>query len=284
MSGASELVKQLEIKFGLDRPIHEQFFLYLINAFQGNLGYSIELFPKTVSELVMRALPWTIALLLTTLVFSWVIGNVLGVVAGWLGTRSKLSIILSSACILLGNIPYYVFALLLVFFFTFIPILPTSFSMIRTGSLIEAVLNINILITIIVHSILPSISIILVSLSGWFFSIRALTASLKEEEFIKFAVVEGLSRRTIVYKYLLRNALLPQITWLAISIGNIAGGSLLTEIIFAYPGTGYLLYNAIKGMDYPVIQGIMLIVIVGVCIAVFVVELLNPLIDPRIRR
>jgi peptide/nickel transport system permease protein len=133
------------------------------------------------------------------------------------------------------------------------------------------------------HAVLPAMSIVLVSLGWWFLSMRSLIVSLKGEDYILWAEAKGLPRRRIFWAYAFRNALLPQATGLALSLGNIVGGALITETIFGYPGLGYLIFNSIKSLDFPVIQGGILLIIVSVATANLLIDLVYPLIDPRIR-
>jgi peptide/nickel transport system permease protein len=133
------------------------------------------------------------------------------------------------------------------------------------------------------HGALPALSIILVSLGWWFLSMRSLIISEKGQDYILWAEAKGLPRRRIFWSYAFRNALLPQTTGLALSLGHIVGGALITEAIFAYPGLGYLIYNSIRGLDFPVIQGSILLLIVSVAVINFALDLTYPLIDPRIR-
>jgi len=136
---------------------------------------------------------------------------------------------------------------------------------------------------VIEHGALPALSIVLVSLGWWFLSMRSLIISEQGQDYILWAEAKGLPRRRIFWAYAFRNALLPQTTGLALSLGHIVGGALITEVIFAYPGLGYLIYNSIKGLDFPVIQGSILLLVVSVSLANFVLDLAYPLIDPRIR-
>ncbi len=136
---------------------------------------------------------------------------------------------------------------------------------------------------VLYHAALPALSIVLVSLGWWFLSMRSLIVSITGEDYITWAEAKGLPTRRIFWAYAFRNALLPQVTGLALSLGQIIGGALITETIFAYPGLGYLIFNAIKSLDFPVIQGSILLVIVSVATANLAIDLAYPLIDPRIR-
>jgi peptide/nickel transport system permease protein len=144
-------------------------------------------------------------------------------------------------------------------------------------------LSLSFIGDVIHHGMLPALSIVLVSLGWWFLSMRSLIVSQKGEDYILWAEAKGLPRGRIFWAYAFRNALLPQVTGLALSLGNIFSGALITETIFGYPGVGYLVFNSIKSLDFPVIQGCILIVVVSVASVNFLLDLAYPLIDPRIR-
>lgn len=280
-AGAAELVAEYERIFGLDQSLWVQYVRFMRELLRGNLGYSIATFPSEVSTLISSALPWTIGLLTVTTIISWLLGTLMGAVAGWRGNESMLSRLLVPAALLLYTTPYYILAIILVFLFAFlIPIFPLSgaFSVgARPGW------NWDFISDVITHAFLPGMSIVLVSLGWWFLSMRSLITGQKGEDYILNAEAMGLRERRILWGYAFRNGLLPQVTGLAISMGHIVGGSLITEVIFAYPGVGWLIFNAIKGLDYPVIQGGVLLIIIAVAVANFAIDSLYPLVDPRIR-
>jgi peptide/nickel transport system permease protein len=143
--------------------------------------------------------------------------------------------------------------------------------------------NMAFILDVLHHATLPALSILLVSLGWWFLSMRSLIIQLKGEDYILNAEAMGIGERRILWGYAFRNALLPQTTGLAISLGHIVGGALITEVIFAYPGVGYRIYNAINSLDYPLIQGGVLMIIIAVALANFLIDILYPIIDPRIR-
>lgn len=279
--GGTQLVEEYKRRFGLDKPLLEQYVSYLRELLQGNLGYSIASFPSHVADLLLSALPWTIGLLLLTTLVSWTLGSLLGAVVGWRGRKSPVLQALVPVALVLYTTPYYILAIILVFLFAFHwPIFPLSGAYAITS---RPELSLAFVGDVLRHAALPALSIILVSLGWWFLSMRSLIISLKGEDYILWAEAEGLPPRQILWRYAFRNALLPQATGLAISLGHIVGGALITEVIFAYPGIGWVLYNAIKGLDYPVIQGAVLLIVLAVALTNFVLDLTYPLIDPRIR-
>lgn len=279
--GATELVEEYTRRFGLDKSLWEQYISYLRELARGNLGYSISSFPSLVSDLIRSALPWTIGLLTVTTIISWILGSVIGAVVGWKGGQSRFFQALVPIALVLYTTPYYILAIILVFLFAFhwrIFPLSGAYSVGRTPELSP-----DFVLDLLRHATLPALSIILVSLGWWFLSMRSLITTLKGEDYILQAEAMGLPGRRILWGYAFRNALLPQATGLAISLGHIVGGALITEVIFAYPGIGWLIYNSIKSLDFPVIQGSVLLIILSVALANFMIDIAYPLIDPRIR-
>jgi peptide/nickel transport system permease protein len=279
--GATDLIEEYKRLFGLDRSLWEQYVRFLRELLRGNLGYSISSFPSEVSTLLTAALPWTIGLLTMTTIISWVLGSVFGAVVGWRGGKSRFFQALVPVALVLYTTPYYILAIILIFLFAFHwRIFPLSGAY---SVRLSPELSLNFALNVLRHATLPALSIILVSLGWWFLSMRSLVTSLKGEDYILYAEAMGLPDRRILWGYAFRNALLPQATGLAISLGHIVGGALITEVIFAYPGIGWLIYNAIKSLDFPVIQGGVLLIIFSVALANFMIDVVYPLIDPRIR-
>lgn len=280
-SSSEALVAEYRQRFGLDESIGAQYLSYLRELAQGNLGYSIAIFPTRVSTLLGNAIPWTVGLLGVTTLTSWVLGSLLGAIVGWSGGRSRWLQALVPVALVLYTTPYYILAIVLIFLLAFRwPIFPLSGAY-SAGANPE--LSVAFALDVVRHAALPALSIVLVSLGWWFLSMRSLIISEQGQDYILWAEAKGLPRRRIFWAYAFRNALLPQTTGLALSLGHIVGGALITEAIFAYPGLGFLIYNAIKGLDFPVIQGSILLLVFSVAIANFALDLAYPLIDPRIR-
>ncbi len=279
--GSEALIKEYTERFGLNKPIWQQYLDFLVQLAQGNLGYSISNFPARVSDLIFAALPWTIGLLAVTTVLSWVLGSVLGAVVGW---REKSSVpvqALVAVALIAYTTPYYILAIILLFVFAFlIPIFPLAGAF-NVG--VHPEFTLSFALDVIRHAALPALSIVLVSLGWWFLSMRSLITSLKGEDYILWAQAKGLPPNRILWSYAFRNALLPQATGLALSLGYLVGGALVTEVIFGYPGVGWLIFNAIKGLDYPLIQGSVLLIIISVAVTNFLLDMIYPLLDPRIQ-
>ena len=278
---APQLIEEYNRIFGLDKSLWEQYISFLRQLARGNLGYSIGSFPSLVSDMLMSALPWTIGLLSLTALTSWGLGSLIGAVVGWRGEKTPFVQALVPAALVLYTIPYYILAIILQFLFAFHwPIFPLSGAH-SVGMRRE--LSLEFVRDVLRHGTLPALSIILVSLGWWFLSMRSLITSLKGEDYILQAEAKGLSGRRILWAYAFRNAMLPQATGLAISLGHIVGGALITEVIFGYPGLGWLIYDAITSIDFPVIQGGVLLIVFSVALANFAIDMIYPLIDPRIR-
>lgn len=233
-------------------------------------------------EILARAIPWSVGLLSITTIFSWIMGTLLGTYAGWRGESSLFSKAFGPVALLMYIVPYYIFAILLLFVFSYnLKIFPSSGGYtpgLNPGFTTEFIKD------LLWHSALPALSIILSSLGWWFLSMRSMIITVKGEDFILMAYAKGLREKSIIRRYAFKNAILPQVTGLALSLSRIVSGALLTEVIFAYPGIGWVIYNAITSLDYPVIQGGVLLIILAVTIANFIVDIIYPLIDPRIRR
>ncbi len=279
--GGKALIEEYTRRFGLDKSPAEQYVAYLRQLAQGDLGYSISVFPSTVGDLLKGAIPWTVGLLFVTTLISWTLGSIIGGVVGWTGGRSPLLQALVPVALVLYTIPYYILAIILVFSLAFLwPIFPLSGAY-SIGQRVE--LTPAFILDVLYHAVLPALSIVLVSLGWWFLSMRSLIVSVKGEDYITWAEAKGLPTRRIFWAYAFRNALLPQATGLALSLGTIVGGALITETIFGYPGLGYLIFTSIKSLDFPVIQGGILMIIISVAVANLIIDLAYPLIDPRIR-
>ncbi len=279
--GSTDLVDEYRRIFGLDQPLWMQYVNFLRELVHGNLGYSIGSFPSLVTDLLRQAIPWTIGLLTLTTIISWVLGSILGAVVGWKGRKSRLFDLFVPVALVLYTTPYYILALIFVFVFTFyFKIFPISGAF-TVG--ITQEFSLKYILDLLRHAALPALSIILSSLGWWFLSMRSLITTLKGEDYIHYAEAMGIKERRILWGYAFRNALLPQATGLAISFGHIVSGALVTEVIFAYPGVGWLIFSAIKSLDFPVIQGSILLIILSVALANFIIDIAYPLIDPRIR-
>jgi peptide/nickel transport system permease protein len=258
----------------------EQYLTYVSNCVRLDFGYSSSSYPTRVNDLIATALPWTVALLVTATVIAWVLGCLLGAALAWPHPVSLLRLI-GPPILALQALPYYLFGLLLMWVFVFqlrwFPLMGGY-----TGGTFPG-LRLDFALDILHHAILPALSIVLVSMGGWGLLTRGLVVNVLEEDFMLFAQAKGLRKRTVFFRYGLRNALLPQVTALGLSLGQIVSGAVLVEQVFAYPGIGRLLTIGIRYSDYNLLGGVVFIIIVGVSMATLILDLAYPLLDPRIR-
>jgi len=273
------LRSSLSDAFGLRGTIAQQYFGFLWRVLiSHDFGPSLAMYPTPVRALVGQALPWTFGLLLASVLIAWVLGNLLGLVLGTMPER-RVSKVLEALAITLYPIPYFILALVLSILFSYVwQIFPL------TTTIRGAPYSWNLVRSIVYHSVLPALSIVLVMFGWWMLSMRALSSTLMTEDFVAFGRLKGLSRPRLIGRYILPNALLPQVTFLALQLGLMFNGAIITEIVFAYPGVGSLIYTAILQGDYNLLMGTVSISILAVATATLVVDLLYPLIDPRIRQ
>ncbi len=274
-----ELVEAYRKQFGLDGSWLTQYKSYILNLFQGDLGPSIMSFPTTVQELLITAIPWTIGLLAVATVISWVLGNLLGALVGWRReSKTNSAILYLSLC--LNQVPYYFIALILIFSLAYtLPIFPTTGAFSVIGTQHE---GLRLVVDIVYHATLPALSIIISFIGYWIITMRSLIITTLGEDYTLLAEAKGLKRSVILSKYAFRNALLPQAAALGMALGFVLNGSILLETIFNYPGIGALLLLAIGNVDYNLMQGILLLTVMAVLSANLILEMLYPLIDPRI--
>jgi peptide/nickel transport system permease protein len=268
----------LEELYGLKGTLPEQYLNYMKRAlFGGDFGPSLSFYPKPVNELIGQALPWTLFLLLTSTIIGWIIGNVIGLLTGY-HSKKLYSKFLEAIAIFVYPIPYYILALVLIILFVYVnPIFPISFNVQGKP------LTLEFISSAIYNSVLPALSIIIGGFGWWMLSMKALSAGIGEEDYVLFARFKGVGGGTIMSRYILRNAILPQITQLALQIGTIFNGALIAEILFGYPGLGTLTYTAVVQSDYNLLMGTITIAIIAVATATLAVDLAYPLFDPRIQ-
>jgi peptide/nickel transport system permease protein len=266
--------------YGTGGPLMEQYFTYWSRILSLDFGPSLSAFPTPVSVLIGRALPWTVGLLLTCTLIAWTLGNLLGGLAGYYRDNRTLKAL---GVVVMGfhPVPYYIIAFVLLIIFGLMwPILPTSggaAANIPRGWAADYVLS------VLRHSILPALSIILVGLGGWFMGMRALVSNVVTEDYVAYAELGGVRRSRILPFYVMRNALMPQITGLAMTLGAIFNGAIIVEFVFSYPGLGRLLISAVYAGDYGLVLGVTAISIVAVSAAVFLLDILYPVFDPRVQ-
>lgn len=264
--------------YGLDGSLLNQYINFWKRILRGDLGPSFTSFPMTVNAMIGNAIGWTIGLLGTTALIAWGLGLVLGGLAGYFQNR-WWSRLLENTLITIYPVPYYIVAfvllMILAFYFPIFPLVggargTPSFSWNYISSLLE-------------HSFLPAVSIILGATAFRFIMAKALATTEISSDYVQYAEMAALPKRKILFSYVIRNTMLPQVTDLGLSLGAIFEGALITEVVFGYPGIGNALYVAIISADYNMIMGVTLLSIVGIATASLLVDLTYPLFDPRVR-
>jgi peptide/nickel transport system permease protein len=275
-----EVAAAYRAKFGLDRPLWQQYLSYWGDILRLDLGVSLTDFPQPVISKVRSALPWTLGLLGLSTLIDFSLGTLLGALAAW-PRAPRLARALMPPFMLLSAIPFFLLGIILISIFAVeLRVFPPGggFDPIRILRF-----NLPTILDILYHAILPALSLVLGGIGAWALGMRAMMVSTLDEDYITFAEAKGLPPRRVFLWYGLRNALLPQVTRLAVALGSILSGAVLVEAMFSYPGLGGVLFAAIAGKDYFVIQGIVLMLIVSLALSLFVVDLVYPLVDPRIR-
>jgi len=277
-TGVQAIYQQYTELFGTNRPMLEQFFIYLRNVFHGDFGFSFSQYPRMVADVIKSAILWTVCLQFPAIIVGWLIGNTLGAMAAYL--KGGFDKVLMPVSIFVSNFPAFGMAvILLVIFAVGLKWFPTSggygFDLIPSFTW-------NFMWSVIVHYQLPFWSIVLIAIGGQAIGMRSMSIYELNADYVKYSRFMGIKDRKIV-GYVFRNAMLPQVTGLALSIGTMVGGALVAETIFSYPGLGTTLLHAVMGQDYPLISASALIITVMVLIANFVIEILYGVIDPRIK-
>jgi peptide/nickel transport system permease protein len=278
-TGLNDMIDTYNEKFGLNTPLWKQYLNYLGDMSRLDFNYSIANYPQRVTDIIARAMPWTLVLLTTTTLFSWFLGTLLGAFMGWPRAPKFLSFLMPPL-LSLSAVPFFLLGLVLIYFLAFrIRLFPLlggytagTFPALTPAFLRDA----------LQHSVLPALSIILVSLGGWALGMRAMMITTRGEDYVTYADAKGLKGRTIFLRYAIRNALLPQATALALVLGQLVSGAVLVEVVFSYPGIGNVLYEGIRAGDFFVVQGIVFILIVSIGLATLILDLIYPLLDPRI--
>lgn len=277
-----EIIADLTEMYGLQGSWLDQYWAFWGRLFRGDFGVSFFNFPVRVNRLIATALPWTLGLMLTSTAINWTLGNIIGALAGYYSTR-WWSRILDALAMVIRPVPYYILAFTLLILFA--STLVFGWFPVTGGSSLGAKPSFTwaYIKDVLWHSTLPALSMIILGAAINFQTMKLIVQNVNAENFVQYAKLSGVTERRIVGKYVIRNALMPQITGLALSLGQIFSGALITEMIYGYPGLGMLLYNAIIRADYNLIMGITIFSIVGITTAMLVVDLTYPLFDPRVR-
>ena len=277
-AAVQQVYERYQEEFGTNKPMIEQFFLFCKNAVRGNFGLSFSQYPRPVSDIIGSAIGWTVALQLPAILVGWLLGNLLGALAAYV--RKGFDKVLLPAFLFMGNVPAFGMAVvLLVVFGVYLKVAP-----IAGGYAFDMIphLSWDFIKSVISHYQLPFWSIVLISIGGQAVGMRSMSIYELNADYVKYSRFLGIKDRKIV-GYVFRNAMLPQITGLALSIGTMVGGALVAEMIFSYPGLGSTMYAAVTAGDYPLISATTLIITIMVLIANFSLDVIYGFIDPRVK-
>jgi peptide/nickel transport system permease protein len=279
VENSAVIIEGWKERFGLNDPLPVQYVKYLGNLVTFDFGYSLAFFPAPVSEMVGRALPWTVGLLLLAVTITFLLGNTLGALLAWTRTPQLVKYLIPLAMIF-TSLPSILAAIFLIYTFAFIlDWFPLNGSY---GLGMTPQLTLEFVRSVIWHGTLPALAIVLVTFGYWALGMRGMMITVEGEDYMHLARAKGLKPFYVLYRYMVRNAILPQVTALAITLGTLVSGQILVEYAFGYQGMGTVIYTAISTQDFPVIQGTSFMLILMTSLAVFIIDMIYPLIDPRI--
>ncbi|MGK3993360.1 ABC transporter permease [Sorangium sp. So ce1024] len=276
-----EAIEALRKAFGFTgEPLPKQYVTYLTHTLQGDLGTSVAHFPAKVTEVIATGLGWTLLLSGGAVIVSFGMGTLLGIIATW-KRGGLLDSIMPPVLMFLGAFPYFWLAMVALYVLGFVlGLFPLRHAYSDT---LTPALTLEFIGSVLSHMILPALSIVIATIGGWMLGMRSAMVTVLSEEYITMAQAKGLSQWRVMFTYAARNALLPNVTGFGMALGFVLAGSLLTEIVFSYPGQGYLLIQAVRNQDYPLMQGIFLTITLAVLGANFLVDVIYVFLDPRAR-
>ena len=276
---SDELIAAYSERFGFDDPVLVQYGKFLSNSLRFQNGLSVSAFPAGVDELIWRALPWTLGLLVVAITLAFLLGSGIGAVLGWPNTKPRTRALLS-APLLMTALPAFMVGLILIYIFSFqLQWFPFAGAY---DPQLQPAFNLQFIGSVIKHGTLPALAVIMVRMGGFALGMRGMMVTTSGQDYMLLAKAKGLSKRRTFLQYGIRNTIVPQVTEFGVALGAIAGGFVVVERVFNYPGIGSLLFRAILNNDFPLIQGIVVYMIVGVASAAFILDMIYPLLDPRI--
>lgn len=272
------IYEHYETSFGLNKPLYQQFFIYIGNLFKGDLGLSFVEYPRPVADILANALPWTIGLQIPAILVGWFLGNVLGAIAAYI--RKGFDKVMIPVSLFVGGIPAFGMAVILMSIFGIsLKWLPVAQGYPQT---MLPSFSFEFFMGIIRHYHLPFWSIVLISIGGQAIGMRSMSIYELNADYVKYSRFMGIKDAKIV-GYVFRNAMLPQVTGLALQIGTMIGGALVAERVFSYPGLGSTIFRGVTQNDYPLISATTLIITLMVLVVVFLLDILYGIIDPRVK-
>ncbi|WP_437738530.1 ABC transporter permease [Sorangium sp. So ce1335] len=276
-----EAIEALRKAFGFTgEPLPKQYVTYLSHTLTGDLGTSVAHFPAKVTDVIATGLGWTLLLSGGAVIVSFGLGTLLGIIATW-KRGGWLDSAMPPVLMFLGAFPYFWLAMVSLYILGFVlGLFPLRHAYSDT---LSPEWSLEFIGSVLSHMILPALSIVIATIGGWMLGMRSAMVTVLSEEYITMAQAKGLSQWRVMFTYAARNALLPNVTGFGMALGFVLAGSLLTEIVFSYPGQGYLLIQAVRNQDYPLMQGIFLTITLAVLGANFLVDVIYVFLDPRAR-
>ena len=273
-----KMIEQYSKEFGLDKSLPEQFFVYVGKLFQGDMGNSLSQYPRTVNDIIGSSVVWTLGLQIPAIIVGWFLGNLLGAIAAYI--RKAVDAAVLPLFMFISNFPAFGLAFIMIYVFSSVlKIAPTGggYSFDMTPSM-----SWEFFASVLRHYQLPFWTAVLITIGGQAIGMRSMSIYELNADYVKYSRFLGIKDWKIVL-YVFRNAMLPQITGLALSFGTMIGGNLVAEIVYNYPGLGTAMFGAIGARDYPLLSGCTLVITIMVLIANLVVEILYGIIDPRVK-
>jgi len=277
-----QAIKTIEVAFGVntDQSLFQQYLQYLANAMRGDFGTSLTYFPESVGDVIKQGLPWTVGLVGMATIIAFLLGTLLGMLSAW-RRGGFLDSILPPVFIVISAFPYFWLALLALLLFAItLGWFPLGFAYDLSSSIN---LSWSFAGEVVWHGFLPAMTIVVTSIGGWILTMRNTMVTTLAEDYVRMARAKGLPGRRIMTDYAARNAILPNLTGFAMSLGFVVSGAILIEYVFNYPGLGYLLLQAVQGEDYPLEQALFLLITVAVLVAILIADIATALLDPRTR-
>jgi peptide/nickel transport system permease protein len=277
-----QALKALELAFGVDthQSLISQYFGYIGDVATGKFGTSLYFYPASVGRVILDAIPWTLGLVGVTTVLAFVLGTGIGIMSAW-RRGGPLDSIGPPVFVIATAIPYFWIGLMLILVFAVrLQWLPAAFGFDIT---LTPSLSLPFIGNILEHAILPATALLVTTIGTWILTMRNNMITTLAEDYVRMARAKGLPGRRIMLDYAARNALLPNLTGFAMSLGFVVGGAILVEYVFNYPGVGYMLLQAVNNEDYPLMQALFLLITVAVLVAILLADIATAVFDPRTR-
>jgi peptide/nickel transport system permease protein len=279
---SGQALQALEVIFGVNthQSLASQYVHYLGDILTGKFGTSLFFFPEPVSKVILTAIPWTLGLVGITTVLAFALGTVIGIAGAW-RRGGHLDSILPPVFVITSAIPFFWIGMMLILVFAVrLHWLPTAFAYDPT---VTPGISWPFISNVLKHALLPAATLLITTIGIWILTMRNNMITTLAEDYVRMARAKGLSSRRIMYDYAARNAILPNLTGFAMSLGFVLGGAILVEYVFSYPGVGYMLLQAVENEDYPLMQALFLLITVAVLVAILLADIATALLDPRTR-